>query len=191
MKQCNTCKETKPFSDYKPKRSTRDGYDKVCLACRAAEKGITEEDYVWDYLCRNIVGFNERARNRPNEYLRVKKWQDNNPNKAKEHRNRWKQNNPVIVRENARKSSARRHNRIIALAINDFTDIQWAELKDRFGNACAYCGSGNCALAMDHILPLSRGGQHTKLNIVPACKPCNSKKGSKTPEEAGMKIRDV
>jgi 5-methylcytosine-specific restriction endonuclease McrA len=32
---------------------------------------------------------------------------------------------------------------------------------------------------MDHILALSKGGEHCATNIAPACKPCNSKKGSR------------
>ena len=38
-------------------------------------------------------------------------------------------------------------------------------------------------LTMDHILPLARGGQSTKGNIVPACKECNTKKKSMLPLE--------
>ena len=32
---------------------------------------------------------------------------------------------------------------------------------------------------MDHLTPLSKGGSHTVSNIVPACRPCNSRKGVK------------
>jgi 5-methylcytosine-specific restriction enzyme A len=31
-------------------------------------------------------------------------------------------------------------------------------------------------LTMDHLVPLIRGGRSTKGNLVPACKPCNTKK---------------
>ncbi|MDB4875733.1 MAG: hypothetical protein JWM41_2179 [Gemmatimonadetes bacterium] len=30
---------------------------------------------------------------------------------------------------------------------------------------------------MDHVIPISRGGSHTRENVVPACRSCNSKKG--------------
>ncbi|WP_203620386.1 HNH endonuclease [Streptomyces sp. SID8499] len=32
---------------------------------------------------------------------------------------------------------------------------------------------------VDHVIPLSRGGQHAEGNLVPACKSCNSSKGDK------------
>ena len=36
---------------------------------------------------------------------------------------------------------------------------------------------------MDHIVPLSRGGETTKGNIVVSCKMCNTKKADLTPVE--------
>ena len=41
---------------------------------------------------------------------------------------------------------------------------------------------------MDHVLPVSRGGQTTWTNVVAACVPCNRKKANRTPEEAGMHL---
>ena len=34
---------------------------------------------------------------------------------------------------------------------------------------------------MDHLVPLARGGQSVKNNLVPACKECNAKKKLHTP----------
>ena len=53
---------------------------------------------------------------------------------------------------------------------------------------CAYCGSKK-NLTIDHILPRSRGGKDTWTNLITACEKCNMKKGNRTPEEAGMKLR--
>lgn len=53
---------------------------------------------------------------------------------------------------------------------------------------CAYCGRRN-ASTMDHVLPRCRGGRAEWLNAVAACQPCNARKGSRTPEEAGMPLR--
>ena len=43
-------------------------------------------------------------------------------------------------------------------------------------------------LTLDHVLPLSRAGETTWENLVACCHPCNNRKGSRTPEEAGMKL---
>lgn len=58
----------------------------------------------------------------------------------------------------------------------------------RDGNKCAYCGSTR-ELTIDHIMPASRGGQNTWDNLVCACVKCNTKKGNRTPEEAGMYLK--
>lgn len=70
------------------------------------------------------------------------------------------------------------------------TALAWSRLRvlarDRY--SCAYCG--NPATTVDHVLPRSRGGHATSyLNTVACCTRCNSRKGSRTPEEAGMRLR--
>lgn len=59
----------------------------------------------------------------------------------------------------------------------------------RDAHTCVYCGShGN---TVDHVLPRSRGGRSTWLNLVAACRDCNNRKRNRTPEEAGMKLRST
>ena len=52
---------------------------------------------------------------------------------------------------------------------------------------CAYCGGR--AETVDHVLPASRGGRWEWANTVAACERCNSRKGDRTPAEAGMLLR--
>lgn len=63
-------------------------------------------------------------------------------------------------------------------------------LFNRDGWKCQYCGDklGWHNIEIEHVLPSSRGGQTTWLNCVSACKPCNKRKGARTPEEAGMPL---
>lgn len=53
---------------------------------------------------------------------------------------------------------------------------------------CVYCGIGG-RLTIDHVQPISRGGKTNFDNCVSACKPCNNKKGRRTPSEARMFLR--
>jgi 5-methylcytosine-specific restriction endonuclease McrA len=57
-------------------------------------------------------------------------------------------------------------------------------------NICQYCGEQFASedLTMDHIVPKAQGGKKSWKNIVASCKPCNQKKGSRTPQQAGMKL---
>lgn len=53
---------------------------------------------------------------------------------------------------------------------------------------CQYCGDRERPLTVDHIVPKSRGGKTSWTNVVVACKPCNLKKGSRTAQEANMRL---
>ena len=60
----------------------------------------------------------------------------------------------------------------------------------RDGFRCQYCGvkKGMHELNYDHVLPRVRGGRTEWENIVTSCYACNDRKGSRTPEEAGMRL---
>ncbi len=60
-----------------------------------------------------------------------------------------------------------------------------AGVRSRDGR-CAYCGGP--ADTVDHVLPRSRGGASSWMNLVAACSPCNSRKADRTPAEAGMEL---
>lgn len=59
---------------------------------------------------------------------------------------------------------------------------EWREVVALFGNRCAYCGQRK-SLTRDHDIPLSRGGTDDIMNILPACKSCNSRKRNRTAAE--------
>jgi len=60
----------------------------------------------------------------------------------------------------------------------------------RDGNCCQYCGDSYPPnqLSFDHVVPRSRGGETNWENVVCACLKCNTKKGSRTPQEARMRL---
>ena len=86
----------------------------------------------------------------------------------------WRAKNPdkrtaQHQRRRARKSGAQ--SRVV-------TAQDWVAAKRRQGGACAYCGSADDKLVMDHIVPLARGGRHAVGNILAACVSCNSSKSA-------------
>jgi 5-methylcytosine-specific restriction endonuclease McrA len=60
----------------------------------------------------------------------------------------------------------------------------------RDANLCLYCGNEfpRHALTRDHVVPVSRGGRDVWENVVCACHVCNSRKGGRTPQQAGMPL---
>lgn len=55
---------------------------------------------------------------------------------------------------------------------------------------CQYCGNRflKSQLTLDHVIPVVQGGGKSWENIVTACKPCNQKKGGRTPNQAKMNL---
>jgi HNH endonuclease len=54
-----------------------------------------------------------------------------------------------------------------------------AEIKQRFGGTCAYCGCTPRFLTLDHIVPQNQGGLNTRSNLAAVCQRCNRDKGSR------------
>ncbi len=65
-----------------------------------------------------------------------------------------------------------------------------AALAIRDGGRCQYCGHEFKLkdLTIDHVIPASRGGRRSWDNVASACRPCNSRKADRTPDEAGMPL---
>jgi 5-methylcytosine-specific restriction endonuclease McrA len=61
-------------------------------------------------------------------------------------------------------------------------------MRDKY--RCQYCGEKKPVgeLTLDHILPRSRGGDNSPVNVVTACVSCNNRKGDRTPAEARMPL---
>lgn len=61
-------------------------------------------------------------------------------------------------------------------------------LRDRY--FCQYCRQkfDEKHLTLDHVLPVSKGGDNSWMNLVTCCFRCNNKKGNRTPAEAGMPL---
>ncbi|MEE9414072.1 MAG: HNH endonuclease [Acidimicrobiales bacterium] len=59
--------------------------------------------------------------------------------------------------------------------------------RDEF--ACQYCGAR--ADSLDHVVPRSRGGEHTWENVVAACRRCNANKRDRLLGETSMRLRKL
>ncbi|MFC4376949.1 HNH endonuclease [Nocardia halotolerans] len=57
--------------------------------------------------------------------------------------------------------------------------------RDRY--RCGYCGGK--AETIDHVIPRSRGGEHSWENCVASCAPCNHRKADKMLAELGWTLR--
>jgi hypothetical protein len=56
---------------------------------------------------------------------------------------------------------------------------------------CQYCGTRGRDLTLDHVLPASKGGKNSWLNLVTACISCNQKKGDKLLQHLGWRLKNA
>jgi len=133
------------------------------------------------------------------DFLEQLKWnnQDNylkHKDKMKECSNKWNKENKERVLEHIKKyhqtpkgkalsqrgEAKRRAN--LKEVINTLTADEWLEILEKHDYRCVYCGKkliNSFDTTRDHKIPLSKGGDNNKDNIVPACRSCNCKKGDR------------
>ena len=102
-----------------------------------------------------------------------KKWSDANPERVKSATKAWQKSNPEKTRQYKHRRKAIKRSLSSSLTVK-----QWGEIKLYFKNVCCYCGKEEL-LHQEHFLALSKGGEYSHDNILPACGSCNSSKGSK------------
>jgi 5-methylcytosine-specific restriction endonuclease McrA len=119
-------------------------------------------------------------RNRPKVAAQSRQWYAAHPDEMTVKREKDRQHAKAHP-ELGKARGARRRARQAAVAINDLTAAQWEEIKTVYGHRCVYCGRKMQRLEQDHIMAIANGGNHTASNVVPACRTCNARKGTKSP----------
>lgn len=94
----------------------------------------------------------------------------------------WQRKNPAKVCAQQIIQNARRRSRKKANGGRGFRSHHWRSLLVAFDGMCAYCGTAP-ATSIDHFVPLKSGGLDDFANIAPACRRCNSRKGSLDPKD--------
>jgi 5-methylcytosine-specific restriction endonuclease McrA len=139
--------------------------------------------------------------------IRAAKWTKENPERHRANNARWYKENSERVRasntkwreanpgKDVVKCSKRRAAKYANTPISELlTSTEWLAILAEANGHCAYCGK-EAKLTLDHVVPLARGGKHSKDNVVPACNHCNCSKGKKTVEEwirtTGKVLRDM
>lgn len=101
------------------------------------------------------------------------KYYEDNKERILEYSKVYREKHPECKRMSEQKRKALKKKLPATLTIG-----QWEKIKTQFNNKCAYCGE-EISLTQDHFIPLSKGGEYTHNNIIPACLSCNSKKHNK------------
>lgn len=193
-KTCAGCKEDLALAQFRPRKRGLYGRYSLCGTC---EKAVNQV-----YVETNREEINRRKReswlatpkteeqkkeaagkarawyqaNRERAVAVRIAWVRSHPEKWLVISKRWSDSNPLKVAENVRQRRV-----TLSKVENTLTTQEWEAVVQSFGGRCVYCGSDSKKITMDHIQPISKGGAHSKENVVPACKSCNSRKGAKDP----------
>jgi len=130
--------------------------------------------------------YKKNPENKKRVFENTKKWYKENPGykaeyylknkeRASENNKRWNKENP----EYRRIMESKRRARLAGAGGGGFSKIQWEEMKKEYNGICPYCNNKK-DLTIEHIVPLINNGEHDADNISPACKSCNSSKGTKS-----------
>jgi len=187
-KRCSTCKEFKPLEDFANNRAMKDGKQNACRECHK----------------KHVAKYISKPEKRRNKLEKGKEYYENNkekiaPIRRKRDTKRWhndpnyrqKKNEQSLERYASNRTGYRTSRRIqgmIALPSHQkkrltgkyepYTYEDWLGLLEKYGDKCLCCGEKK-ELRPEHVIPISKGGDHSIDNIQPLCLHCNFVKGVK------------
>jgi 5-methylcytosine-specific restriction endonuclease McrA len=168
MRVCYTCKIGKPLLDFYKGKCYKDGYDIHCKTCARKRKHI-----------KNLSPYAKEMKHLRDKNRLVNNLESERKRKLEVY-HRYK--NTPKWRANKSRVEAKRRS-YMKTSINDLTGMDIIELLAIQENKCAACGikfTKNNRYTVDHIVPVSKGGNLTFDNTQLLCKHCNCSKGAKT-----------
>lgn len=197
MKTCSRCQTALPLTEFYPRRN-RNNYSATCKACakkrveewRSTPTGRAKTNAANRRYAKTKKGQRARLAAQASETRRLQMEIYRQSPEGREAARRANQSVAGRARQHRYfqsekgKEAMRRKQHLRRLwkeAEATLTIEEWGEIKDQFHHRCAYCRQGK-PLTQDHVIPLSKGGSHTKENVVPACRSCNGRKGNRLVE---------
>lgn len=181
VKICRACEREKHVTQFHKSTNYADGRQSRCSECRSNYDGKLKRQESQE--CRATRLERQRQRNRA--------WKAKNKDKVREYtarttaqntarHERWRRANPERFKVHIFASNHKRRQQKKGGMTGGETKA-WFDAQKK---VCHWCGA-NCAdlPTIDHVAPLSKGGEHVVRNLVIACKPCNSRKHAKDPIE--------
>jgi len=89
---------------------------------------------------------------------------------------------PLSQRRSAERARSRRYRERRSLSGSEWETL-CGQVYHRDGYQCAYCGDTAGPFGIDHIRPLSQGGDNSLGNLAVACGACNGGKSGRTVEQ--------
>ncbi|RDW17626.1 hypothetical protein CWR48_14010 [Oceanobacillus arenosus] len=182
-KACTKCGIEKPFTNeyYAKDNRKKSGLRSACKECgneyRRNNRGKVNQ-YLKEYHVKNKEKISNNKKkyyqeNKEEKQAYALKYRKENIESIRAYKKKHKRENRDFYNYHKQKRRA-----IINKLPHSLDVEQWNEIKIRFNHKCAYCGM-KLELQQEHFIPVSKGGEYTRNNIIPACIHCNSSKNDK------------
>jgi len=173
--RCSKCKIPQSSEHFYKRKDRPRGFQSRCKACMA-----TKNKTWWSQNGEKKQAYAQKHYQNHKETINAKTalYAAQHPRQCRAWEAAYRRRHPEI----GHAKQARRRAKLKQAAVNDFTALQWVEMQIIHEHKCVYCHK-RCKgkLTQDHLTPLSQGGMHTKSNILPACRSCNSRKNNLLP----------
>ena len=179
LKVCAKCNKIKRIEKFMPDRREADGFHPICETCAlmAAGKGKIKRTKKKCPICEQILPVSMFYRNAGKSSNDGLSWHCKRCHKTLV---------SVTVRGkpdyyNRKSREAQRIRRAVP---GNITEAERQALFDKYEHKCLCCKrpEGVVELTIDHVIPLSRGGENTLENAQVLCRGCNAVKGDKEHE---------
>ena len=164
LRTCTKCGEVKTLDEYYRDKSKPSGYRTRCKSCSAS---------AWKkWYVENKTEYTQRR----------KDWYAKNKQRRKDWSKDWREKNPDKVYKMWKKNYHKRR------ALTACAEVSPVDLADLWTGYCALCGEemgydlkypDPLSKSLDHDVPLSLGGSHSKDNLQWTHLSCNISKGAR------------
>lgn len=199
--RCGKCKQIKSADQFHKSSKNQSGLQSLCKSCDRERKRQWQKDNP-----DKVKAYSKKYEDANREKRREKnrKWSKENSEYELRRHKEWAKNNPERVKERNKKNYDKHRDMYIYLAnrrratrLKSNTEYYAAkEVIQAYGSDCHICGkkidldaprrpkftgdvSFHMGLHLDHLVPLSRGGEDTIKNVRPAHAICNLQKGNR------------
>ncbi len=182
-KRCSKCGKTKSLASFSKDRQSKDGLRSYCRLCSAT--------YYADWYSKHAEAqraytANYRKTHRNWKRVANAKWAKANPEKMRIAITRWRRAHPDKEQDRHVRRLARKKGAAVEA-------VSRQVVYERDGGLCHICGQKARPKNwhLDHIVPLSKGGEHSYQNVAVSHPGCNLHKGSKRLVDVKMTITPV
>jgi len=188
---CKACGELKPLTEFYIEKKSKRGRHIICKECfakkdrqryltnRGASLKRAREYYRSHQDQKHAYDLSRYRSNLNQERARARRYRESHRTKRRESNRKYIQTENGKVHKLLAKHCRRARER---KSIVDLTPNQWLRILKNQKHRCNLCGkrfTKTQLATLDHIIPLSKGGDLTSTNVQALCRSCNSSKQAK------------